>query len=178
MASDARGRPRTSSRASLEEAATELFLEQGYTQTTIEQITSRAGVSRATFFNYFSSKSDVLWLEVDEALSRLEERVTHGATLADSLADISEAFSSSYPPLIASHAEIMDAPDELTADAGKRIVRLSRIVAHASPQSDRVWITTGAIVQAALAWVDAGVNREHPLSYLRMHSDLGAELTA
>ncbi len=176
MASDARGRPRTSSRASLEEAATELFLEQGYSQTTIEQITSRAGVSRATFFNYFSSKSDVLWLDVDETLSSLEERIGHGASLAQALRHVGEALADSYPPLIASHAEIIDAREELSADAGARIVRLAQVVAGASARPDRVWISTGAIVNAALAWAEAGVTREHPLQYLRAQGEWAPEL--
>ncbi|MDO9397103.1 MAG: helix-turn-helix domain-containing protein, partial [Herbiconiux sp.] len=65
------GRPRASSQPMLEEAASELFLEQGYAKTTIEQITQRAGVSRNTFFNYFGAKSDLLWVELDASLAAL-----------------------------------------------------------------------------------------------------------
>ena len=68
MTSEKRGRPRRSSTRALEEAAAELFLEQGYPHTTVDDIASRAGVSRATFFNYFHNKSDVLWVDVDRAL--------------------------------------------------------------------------------------------------------------
>ncbi|MFT2748465.1 TetR/AcrR family transcriptional regulator [Clavibacter sp. Sh2036] len=62
------GRPRRSSRATLEEAAAELFLEHTYAATTVEQIAQRAGVSRATFFNYFASKADLLWAGLDDTL--------------------------------------------------------------------------------------------------------------
>ncbi|OUD85652.1 transcriptional regulator BetI [Clavibacter michiganensis subsp. michiganensis] len=62
------GRPRRSSRATLEEAAAELFLENTYAATTVEQIAQRAGVSRATFFNYFASKADLLWAGLDDTL--------------------------------------------------------------------------------------------------------------
>ncbi|MBT5576399.1 MAG: TetR family transcriptional regulator, partial [Microbacteriaceae bacterium] len=55
----------------LQEAALELFVEQTYAKTTIEEITQRAGVSRATFFNYFPAKSDVFWVDLDDALRRL-----------------------------------------------------------------------------------------------------------
>jgi AcrR family transcriptional regulator len=42
------------------EAATDLFDEKGYDETTIEEIAERAGVSRRSFFRYFSSKSDLM----------------------------------------------------------------------------------------------------------------------
>src|SRR5690625_7835619 len=65
------GRPRAASREMLEEAACELFLEQGYAATSVADITQRAGVSRATFFNYIPTKSDLLWTSVDDALDTL-----------------------------------------------------------------------------------------------------------
>ena len=56
MATESRaGRPRASSRETLAEAACELFLEQGYEATSVVDIAQRAGVSRSSFFNYFSS---------------------------------------------------------------------------------------------------------------------------
>src|SRR5690554_2035586 len=65
------GRPRSSSRQMLVDAASELFLETSYADTTVDQITQRAGVSRNTFFNYFQAKSDLLWLEVDAGIVAL-----------------------------------------------------------------------------------------------------------
>lgn len=40
--------------------ARELFLDRGYVSTAVEDITSAAGVSRATFWTYFATKQDVL----------------------------------------------------------------------------------------------------------------------
>lgn len=60
-----RGRPRGTSRRQLELIALRLFSEQGFDETPIEQIAAEAGVSRRTFFRYFSSKADVLWGEFD-----------------------------------------------------------------------------------------------------------------
>jgi AcrR family transcriptional regulator len=42
------------------EAATDLFAEKGYDETTIEDIARKAGVSRRSFFRYFSSKRDLM----------------------------------------------------------------------------------------------------------------------
>lgn len=41
-------------------AATELFSEQGYSGTSTVQIAEKAGVSQATIFKYFKTKSDLL----------------------------------------------------------------------------------------------------------------------
>lgn len=42
------------------DSALSLFQDNGYTQTTVQQITDRAGVAKGTFFNYFSSKEEIL----------------------------------------------------------------------------------------------------------------------
>ena len=53
------------SRRELELIALRLFTEQGFDNTTIEQIAAEAGVSKRTFFRYFGSKTSVLWSEFD-----------------------------------------------------------------------------------------------------------------
>lgn len=45
----------------LREAATPLFLEQGFDATTVDQIAERAGVSQRTFFRYFPCKEALLF---------------------------------------------------------------------------------------------------------------------
>jgi AcrR family transcriptional regulator len=41
------------------DAAVDLFGEEGYPRTSVDRITSRVGCSRATFYQYFSSKEDI-----------------------------------------------------------------------------------------------------------------------
>ena len=84
------GRPKASSRETLAEAACELFLERGYADTSVADIAMRAGVSRSSFFNYFASKSDVLWSGVDERIGQAIaslERLDRAAT-GDEVRDI------------------------------------------------------------------------------------------
>ncbi len=64
-APDARGR--------LERAALELFSEQGFSATTVPQITSRAGLTTRTFFRYFADKREVIFggTSIQDAASTL-----------------------------------------------------------------------------------------------------------
>jgi len=55
---DARGR--------LEVAALELFTQQGFAETTVPQITARAGLTTRTFFRHFADKREVLFGYIDE----------------------------------------------------------------------------------------------------------------
>ena len=42
------------------DAAIELFVARGFDETTVEEVAQAAGVSRASYFRYFSSKDDLL----------------------------------------------------------------------------------------------------------------------
>jgi AcrR family transcriptional regulator len=64
------GRWEPGGRERLVVAAVDLFTEQGYDATTVAQIAGRAGVTRSTFFRYFSDKREVL-AAGQETLSRL-----------------------------------------------------------------------------------------------------------
>jgi mycofactocin system transcriptional regulator len=68
-----RGRPPGTSRRELELIALRLFAERGFDSTTIDQISAGAGVSKRTFFRYFSSKASVLWSEFDTEVGTIRE---------------------------------------------------------------------------------------------------------
>jgi TetR/AcrR family transcriptional regulator, regulator of mycofactocin system len=65
------GRPPVSSRQDVEAVAVELFLARGFEQTTVDDIAAAAGIGRSTFFRYFRTKADVLWLPFDDHFEHL-----------------------------------------------------------------------------------------------------------
>ncbi|QIX25927.1 TetR family transcriptional regulator [Nocardioides sp. JQ2195] len=65
----------TSTRARLVDAAFALFEEQGFHETTVEEITARAGTGRTTFFRHFRGKEDVVFPDHDLLLPRVEARL-------------------------------------------------------------------------------------------------------
>jgi len=66
-----RERNRSRTKRDIEAAALALFEEQGYSATTVDQITQRAGLSQATFFRHFGSKEEVLFVNEQDAVDGL-----------------------------------------------------------------------------------------------------------
>lgn len=169
------GRPRRSSRGTIEDAAAELFLEQGYARTSVDQIAQRAGVSRASFFNYFSAKSDVLWVALDESAPRLSEALAAADTSRPLFEQVREAvlavaaeFGPERAPWAVTEAEAMGIGAELAASG------LPRFAAQAAGLAEFLRVrgglsapaanTASAAVVAAVAaaageWVRAGGSR-------------------
>ncbi|UCR89340.1 TetR/AcrR family transcriptional regulator [Mycetocola spongiae] len=176
------GRPRRSSQQMLEDAAAELFLEQGYAATAIEQITQRAGVSRNTFFNYFGVKSDLLWIDLDRSIALLPAALAEspreaGAARLDALAAAVLAVAARHPadrvPWALSQADLMGTRAELEASALARLTAQTRAIeAFLEGWSGRARIravacvSVGAVAAGLAEWIDAGVRRDPLNAYI------------
>ncbi len=175
LSTPARGRPRASSRAVLEEAASELFLEQEYARTSVDQIARRAGVSRGTFFNYFASKADVFWGDVDAQLDRLPGLLgASGSEPADAIdaafTEMARNFGPDRVPWILNHFEAIGSPDEVLAAATRRVTRAAEALrvfvaerTDAHPQDLGVALTVNTalalVLSAVQSWIAAGPSR-------------------
>jgi AcrR family transcriptional regulator len=177
----------------LQEAAAELFLEQTYARTTIEQIAMRAGVSRNTFFNYFPTKSDLLWVEVDASLAGLPAALTAAAVgrpgekAADRAASTTDVvrravlavasdFGPARVPWALTQQELMGTTGELEASALSRLAaqanQLAGFVARRAGGTPEMLCRSFAVAvlsaasAAAITWAGAGVDRGNLSSYV------------
>ncbi len=181
MSSTARaGRPKASSRETLAEAACELFLERGYDGTSVADITQRAGVSRSSFFNYFTSKSDVLWSGIDERIEQALQSFHElgasagGDAARDILMRIVRGFEPDPLALALRNAAAMGLREELVRDTGLRHARLSSGIADAAVASGvdviRADILGSAHATAVLSslrvWAEQGAGRSTPETVL------------
>lgn len=172
----------------LADAAAELFLEQGYARTTVDQIAARAGVSRATFFNYFPAKSDVMWLELDAAVASLPQLLAASTepsvvrAVEDALLAAARAHDPERVPWAVAQAEVMGIGQELVTSVAARVTGQHHAVAafvarRTGEQPGSLWPQTvsGAMLGAAAAafgvWVADGVTRRPLVEYV------GAALT-
>jgi AcrR family transcriptional regulator len=68
------------------EAALGLFVEQGYANTTVDEIATKAGTTRVTFYAHFPSRSELMRALIDERLNQELARTrsnSHGSTARD-----------------------------------------------------------------------------------------------
>src|SRR5690349_21257845 len=179
------GRPKASSRETIADASCELFLEQGYEQTSIVDIANRAGVSRSSFFNYFASKSDVLWAGLDERIAVFEQRlsVDTETDAASAVRTATLAIAAEFAPdslaLGIVNATAMGLEVEYERDAALRRARVARAVSlrfsHGGADRVRAEVAGaawgGAVLAAVEAWAHDGAGRTSLSRFLARAAD-------
>jgi AcrR family transcriptional regulator len=131
--------PRWAPRAEdrLREAALELFLEHGYENVTVAEITERAGLTRRSFSRYFTDKRDVLFAgserlpgllarsvgNADSTLSSFEALLTALVDVGGVLAD--------QAPLAAQRRAVVQTSQELQERGRTKFAAVTDAVADA-----------------------------------------------
>ena len=117
-------------RAQIAAAAVELFIEQGFEQTTVDQIAAAVGMSQRSVFRYFATKEDMV----------VGELIEEGHRAADAL----RARPSDESPWTALRRSLDGCVESLMTEPGLRRARM-----FASTPALRI-----ALTQKHLQWVE------------------------
>ena len=167
-----RERKKARTRAALRQHAFRLFREQGYAETTVEQIAEAAEVSPSTFFRYFPTKEDVV-LEDDFdpiAIAKFEALPADMHPVAALRTAMREAFAEAPPWLLEQWREqtrlTMSVP-ELRARALDDYLRSVRLAAELmakrlgrDPGDIAIRTMAGAVVGVGLSVLMTGIEDE------------------
>jgi AcrR family transcriptional regulator len=164
---DWRQRKKNATRDRIRACALQLFREQGYDATTVEQIAAAAGVSHMTFFRYFPAKEDVAVSDsYDPLLAGLLEQTPAGWPVIDRvraalLSGLRQLYDADRDTLLAQNKLIVSTPalrDRLWANqiATQQLI-LQALGAGQRPSfQDRVTVAAclAAASTAVLTWVE------------------------
>jgi AcrR family transcriptional regulator len=185
-----RGRPPAASRELLQEAAFELFVENGYLGTTVDHIATRAGVSRNTFFNYFDAKGEVFWVELDATTERLKAALAGDSSVTPTTnaagIGIRQAMLTAIAPLQSEHVpfvltqyDLIGSITELQASAMSRFATQARLLSEhlrrngVAPAAARAqaYSLIACVIAAAQEWAQAGPLRGRLEPYVQSAID-------
>ncbi|SEI77394.1 transcriptional regulator, TetR family [Bhargavaea ginsengi] len=118
------------------DAARRLFLDNGFADTSIQNILDEAGISKGTFYNYFSSKNECL-------ISIIEESRETSTILRDELA----ADRRDGPELLIDQLLV-----RLRMNREQQLIRLYEAILHSGDAELRKFMKT--VHLAELAWLE------------------------
>ncbi|HTR93876.1 MAG TPA: TetR family transcriptional regulator [Trebonia sp.] len=158
-----RERKKARTRASLREHALRLFREQGYRDTTVEQIAAAAEVSPSTFFRYFPTKEDVVLQDdmdtrVLEAFDRQPPELTPIAAVRAAMREAWNSFTPAEWEQISQGAWLSMEVPEIRARSMNEFARTINAISAAlarrtgrRPDDLRVRVVAGAVVGVMMA---------------------------
>jgi AcrR family transcriptional regulator len=138
----------------------ELFAEQGYDATTVADIAERAGLTKRTFFRYFTDKREVLFSGSQELERTWVEALTVTPTDASPLAAVAAGFDpiarmfEERLPFARLRAEIIVANPELQE---RELIKLQRLAASIKA----ALVQRGVPLDAAILAAQTGVTVFH-----------------
>ncbi|WP_194898544.1 TetR/AcrR family transcriptional regulator [Catenulispora pinisilvae] len=171
----------------LRESALALFLERGYENVTVTDITDHAGLTRRTFSRYFADKRDVLFAGSDrlptviaKAVQATDPALTPAEALITGLADTGTLLAKNVPRsperrrIVAGSAELKERERTKLAAVVDAVAEVLR-ARGASDTAARLLADVGvAVFQAAFArWTEEPDGADFPV-YVR---EAATELT-
>lgn len=112
-----RERKKEKTRLALLDAALELFLEQGYDSTTVDQIAGSVDVSARTFFRYFANKEHLVFWFHD-----------HGEEVMQAVLDERPADEAPFTSLGHALRAVLRDMEDSTPEDGERFLKMHRLL--------------------------------------------------
>jgi AcrR family transcriptional regulator len=154
----AMGRWEPDGRGRLEQAAMELYVDQGFEQTTVAQIAERAGLTERTFFRHFRDKREVLFSGSAQLATLLRDRVADAPASAAPIEAVGSA---------------LEAAGALIQERGDWAKRRQAVIT-ANPELRERELIKLASLSAALAEALRGRGVKDPSASLAAEAGIGA----
>jgi AcrR family transcriptional regulator len=170
------GRWEPNARGRLEQAATELYAERGFDNTTVAEIAERAGLTERTFFRHYADKREVLFggaRVVQEELVRTIATAPADVAPLDAVLTGLEAFGAilqQRPEFARQRQAIIAANAELQERELIKLASLASAIADTLRRRGVEDPAAGLTAEAGIAvfkiaferWIDGAGNRELP----------------
>jgi AcrR family transcriptional regulator len=165
-------RRRMRTQEKLKKATFDLLLEEGYDEITIQKITDRADLGRATFYIHFKDKEDIVWeliragIDVadQEAHRRLhEEKLPESPALFgySNMFQVAEKNRDLYRIMLGSHGSASltaRVQDYLALDLREEMKSFPLYPNSKVPLEVQAQIITGAVVRLIIWWLESDNN--------------------
>jgi AcrR family transcriptional regulator len=176
----------------LREAALDLYLEHGYDNVTVAQITARAGLTRRTFSRYFTDKRDVLFAGSERLPGALADAVLHAddalsplGALLTALVDVSELLAGRVSHAAQRRAVIKASP-ELQERERTKFAAVTSALAGALQQRGAAGSTAQLLARVGVAifqtaferWTDQPEHAGFPACVRQATAELASSLGA
>ena len=172
----------------LMKAAITLFAEQGYEETTVAEIAERAGLTKRTFFRYFSDKREVLFSGSGElerlwlaAMAAAPPKATPLAVVTAGLDPVAELFIERHD-FARIRARIIEANPELKE---RELIKLQTLTGAIKAALIERGVSATAAILAAQSGVTVfhvafanWVHQDDPTAFRRMMDESLQELRA
>jgi AcrR family transcriptional regulator len=165
---DLRSRTRENVRVQIAEVAFNVFAERGFDAVTATEVAEAAGISRASFFRYFESKEDAVFVAQEELGAKIAGRLRERPAGEDAWT----ALRQSLEPIIAVYREsptqslarlrLTRSTTKLRAHQLERFDQWKQLIGAALAERlgvERVDVRVEALVAAALAAMGSASSR-------------------
>jgi AcrR family transcriptional regulator len=154
-------------RESLLDAAASAFADGGYEATSMEEVATRAGVTRLIVYRHFDSKEDLYRSVLDRAVAGLSAAVREALgegpkvrRVVDAFLDAGRAYPDGFKLLVRHSAREPDFADYSERFRENAVRAAERLIARPVPDAVlRAWSAKTLVAlleEATLAWIESG----------------------